>query len=412
MASPPVRHSATAAVNTASTATTGSMNVPSGDAVWVAVIENDTSDVVNSVGDGTNTYNKKATLATANGTIVLYVADDVTGSSALAVTVKTSTAIGYVVVALDIQGAANPSFGQVGSGAHGSYTSGSNVGDSVSPKTSSDLLLLLSGFISATTTGTPSITFNNVGSETLVNSATKSNATAHSDIGGGVYSEDATSTSPTTLNANATVTGSTNNYVVLLADVLAPSSAAVTGEIGLSLDATPLASSVAKPEIGLSLDATAKASSKATPEIGLSLDATVKASSKAAGEIGLRLHATPVVSSKAAAEFGLQLKAQVVPTQGPGGAPYLGYDIPLEAITSFFHHRCPALLPEGPREDGLIPVRSPEEAAELVRQTHAFEDSAELPVRERVVYVDRPVPGGPANLGLLLLLVLIVLALG
>ena len=282
----------------------------------------------------------------------------------------------------------------------------------------------------STTTGTPSITFNNVGSETLVNSATKSNATAHSDIGGGVYSEDATSTSPTTLNANATVTGSTNNYVVLLADVLAPSSATVTGEIGLSLDATPLASSVAKPEIGLSLDATAKASSKAAPEIGLSLDATAKASSKAAGEVGLRLdatvsasskaageiglslRATPVVSSKAAAEFGLQLKAQVVPTQGPGAAPYLGYDIPLEAITSFFHHRCPALLPEGPREDGLIPVRSPEEAAELVRQTHAFEDSAELPVRERVVYVDRPVPGGPANLGLLLLLVLIVLALG
>lgn len=304
MTGPTVRTSATGkTTNTGTSVTTGSMDVPSGDAVWVAVFEDNTSDIVNSVSDGVNTYNKKATYAVTDGTWVLYVADNVTGSSSLAVTVKTSSAIIYIVVALDIEGAANPSYDKAGSGNSGTYTSGTNEGDSLSPTDATDLLLLLAGFVTSESSGSPTITYNSVTGETLVNSASEADATLHVTVGGGVYSEAASGTGSQTLDGNATVTGTSHQYVVFLVAVLpAPTSGTGTGEGTSKATATAVGSGKGSGE-GLSKATVVGVGSGKGAGEGLSkTTATAIGSGKGAGEGLSKTTASAVGSGKAAGE--------------------------------------------------------------------------------------------------------------
>lgn len=214
----------------ASSVTTGALNVPNGDAVYVIIFQNVLSTVTGVTDStGLNTYTLKKSFGGSVGLVLVYVADNVTGNAALTVTINlnASTLTSYVV--LDIIGAANPSFDKAGTGASGSYTSGATESDSLSPTSGSDLLLLCMAVTASNTSGTPSATFQTQAGESLVDQHSQGNATPHTCVAGGVYSAPASGTGSQTLNGSASVATSIARSYAAIAIAILPNVATVTG---------------------------------------------------------------------------------------------------------------------------------------------------------------------------------------
>ena len=73
----------------ASSVTTGALNVPNGDAVYVIIFQNVLSTVTGVTDStGLNTYTLKKSFGGSVGLVLVYVADDVTGNAALTVTIN------------------------------------------------------------------------------------------------------------------------------------------------------------------------------------------------------------------------------------------------------------------------------------------------------------------------------------
>jgi len=210
MAGPTVATHTSAGFNAASGASSG-LNVPSGDAVYVFVFFGQNTSNITSVTDGPgNSYTAAKTFTSANGTVDVWRADNVTGNAALAVTVNLGATRLTSFVVTDITGQANPSYDKAGSGTSGSYTSGTDESDSLSPTNANDLLLFAMGIsASQTGTGVPSVTYGAETGETLVDSHSQTLSAAHTNMSGGVYSQAGSGTGSTTLKGKATVTGGT-----------------------------------------------------------------------------------------------------------------------------------------------------------------------------------------------------------
>jgi len=227
VAGPTVRLHTSGGADAASTTAAG-LAVLNGEAVYAVVFEDSTTEKVTSVTDSVpgspNTYTKVASYLTANGSISLWVADNVVGNAALAVTIHLSATTLFSYVILDITGQATPSFDKNGPGTNGVYVSGTSESDALAPKSATDLLLLLGQFMATQTgSGTPSITLGAEAGETLVDSFSESLLAAKTTVAGGVYSQPATTTASTSMTGVATVTGGVGLapvYAVVMVGVL------------------------------------------------------------------------------------------------------------------------------------------------------------------------------------------------
>lgn len=203
---------ANAAAVSAVTSQTVNLTVSAkGDAIYLWVFESTSGTQVSSVSDGVNTYVRKvlATGSTNGGAASLWVADNVAGSNVTITVNFSASAIGSLV-AQDLHGQATvSSFGGQGTAARSSsYTSGSNLGDAVTPANAAALLMLGFAVRVVGTAGIPTLTFNTVAGETLQASAAGASALAvHTRHGGGSYTKASTGLTAQTLNGNATFSG-------------------------------------------------------------------------------------------------------------------------------------------------------------------------------------------------------------
>jgi hypothetical protein len=362
MAGPTVNTHTSGGFN-ASSGAASALNVPSGDAVYVVLFSGHTSARISSITDGPgNSYSGQKTYATANGTVEIWCADNVTGNSSLVVTIHLNGSDNVSYVVLDITGQKKPtSFDKAGTGATGAYTSGTSESDSLSPTAATDLLLYAMGLDFTTTSGgAPAITYGAEAGETLVDSHNQTiGAPTRLATALGVYSEAASGTGSQTLSGKATVTGSgaTGTFDGIIFAIL-PASIALTGtesvtetsklvvsqkESGaesVTESATVVYSQKEKGSESVTESAAVVYSQKVTGSEHVSETAAVVYSQKVAGTEQVSETSAVVYSQKVTGAESVTESSTVVVSESPTGAEHVsevGVSVVSESVTGAEH---------------------------------------------------------------------------
>lgn len=207
--------------------TSAALSAPAGCAVYVLIGAGaGVTSVTDSLG---NTLTRAAAKSgSASITSFIYYVDNLAGSGTYTVKVTLSASAPCAFVVLIITGQATPSLGGTGAGTAGGYTSATNEGDTVTPVTAADLILLAFGLVVTVTSGSPTLTYNSVAGESLVDSGKV--ASTRTMTGLGAYTLAATTTNPTVINGNANFagTGAASTWAAIGVSVK-PAPASVSG---------------------------------------------------------------------------------------------------------------------------------------------------------------------------------------